>query len=57
MRLTETERCRASDRNSEKSAAFCMLLRKHLQGGRITDVRQKDAERIICNSMSVIVEY
>lgn len=27
--------------------AFCMLLRKHLQGGRITDICQKDSERII----------
>ena len=27
--------------------AFCMLLRKHLQGGRITDITQKDSERII----------
>lgn len=27
--------------------AFCMLLRKHLQGGRITDISQKDSERII----------
>ena len=27
--------------------SFCMLLRKHLSGGRITSVVQKDAERII----------
>ncbi len=27
--------------------SFCMLLRKHLQGGRITDISQKDSERII----------
>lgn len=27
--------------------AFCMLLRKHLQGGRITDICQKGSERII----------
>ncbi len=26
---------------------FCMLLRKHLQGGRITAVQQKDSERIV----------
>lgn len=26
---------------------FCMLLRKHLQGGRITAVMQKDSERIV----------
>ena len=33
--------------NPEQPPTFCMLLRKHLQGGRITDVRQKDAERIM----------
>ena len=33
--------------NPDQPPAFCMLLRKHLQGGRITAVRQKDAERII----------
>ncbi len=33
--------------NPDQPPAFCMLLRKHLHGGRITDVRQKDAERII----------
>ena len=33
--------------NPDQPPTFCMLLRKHLQGGRITDVRQKDAERII----------
>ena len=26
---------------------FCMLLRKHIQGGRITEIRQRDSERII----------
>ena len=26
---------------------FCMLLRKHIQSGRITEVRQKGAERIV----------
>lgn len=26
---------------------FCMLLRKHIQGGRITAVEQKDSERIV----------
>jgi len=26
---------------------FCMLLRKHLQGGRITSIVQKDSERIV----------
>ncbi len=33
--------------------AFCMLLRKHLGGGRITDVTQKGNERII----ELIVEH
>ena len=33
--------------NPDQPPTFCMLLRKHLQGGRITAVRQKDAERII----------
>ena len=27
--------------------SFCMLMRKHVQGGRITSVRQKDSERVI----------
>lgn len=27
--------------------SFCMLMRKHIQNGRITSVRQKDSERII----------
>lgn len=26
---------------------FCMLLRKHIQGGRITAIQQKDSERIV----------
>ena len=33
--------------NPEQPPTFCMLLRKHLQGGRITEIRQKDSERII----------
>lgn len=33
--------------NPDQPPTFCMLLRKHLQGGRITEVRQKDAERIL----------
>lgn len=33
--------------NPQVPMAFCMLLRKHLQGGRITDIAQKDSERII----------
>ncbi len=33
--------------NPDQPPTFCMLLRKHLQGGRITEVRQKGSERII----------
>ena len=47
MRLTETEKCRASDRNSEESAAFCMLLRKHLSGAKLRDILQDGFERIL----------
>lgn len=36
--------------------AFCMLLRKHLQGGRIVKVAQKDAERIIEISLETLNE-
>ncbi|MBQ0004807.1 MAG: NFACT family protein [Clostridiales bacterium] len=34
-------------KNPDQPPTFCMLLRKHLQGGRITDVRQYQSERII----------
>jgi len=33
--------------NPEQPMSFCMLLRKHLSGGRITGIQQKDTERII----------
>ncbi len=33
--------------NPDQPPTFCMLLRKHIQGGRITAVRQKDSERMI----------
>lgn len=33
--------------NPQQPPTFCMLMRKHLQGGRITDVRQYESERII----------
>ncbi|QZY57132.1 Rqc2 family fibronectin-binding protein [Crassaminicella profunda] len=33
--------------NPQSPPMFCMLLRKHLQGGRILDIRQKEFERII----------
>lgn len=35
---------------------FCMLLRKHLQGARITDIQQKDSERIIELSFETLNE-
>ncbi|MCQ4637894.1 NFACT family protein [Anaerovorax odorimutans] len=35
---------------------FCMLLRKYLQGGRITDIAQKDSERIIEMTLETIDE-
>ncbi|MCI8608501.1 MAG: fibronectin/fibrinogen-binding protein [Firmicutes bacterium] len=36
--------------------SFCMLLRKHLQGGRIVDISQKDSERIIEISIETLNE-
>lgn len=33
--------------NPPSPSAFCMLLRKHLQGARIEDIKQVDSERII----------
>lgn len=36
--------------------AFCMLLRKHLQGGRIVEISQKDSERIIEISLETLNE-
>lgn len=33
--------------NPDQPPTFCMLLRKHLQGGRITEIRQRGSERII----------
>ena len=34
-------------RNPDQPPTFCMLLRKHLQGGRITEIRQYRSERIL----------
>lgn len=42
--------------NPPAPLAFCMLLRKHLQGGRIVDIAQKDAERIIEISLETLNE-
>ncbi len=36
--------------------SFCMLLRKHLQGGRITSICQKDSERIVEISLETLNE-
>ncbi|MCQ2551204.1 MAG: NFACT family protein [Clostridia bacterium] len=33
--------------NPKAPYGFCMLMRKHLQGARIVDIRQKDSERIV----------
>ncbi|HHU18046.1 MAG TPA: fibronectin/fibrinogen-binding protein [Clostridiales bacterium] len=35
---------------------FCMLLRKHIQGGRISEILQKDSERIVEISIDTINE-
>lgn len=42
--------------NPPAPLAFCMLLRKHLQGGRITAITQKDSERIIEISLETLNE-
>ena len=42
--------------NPPQPYAFCMLLRKHLQGGRIVDIAQKDSERIIEISLETLNE-
>lgn len=42
--------------NPPAPLAFCMLLRKHLQGGRITEIKQKDSERIIEISLETLNE-
>lgn len=42
--------------NPPAPSSFCMLLRKHLQGARITEVSQKGAERIIEISLETLNE-
>lgn len=44
------------DSNPQNPMGFCMLLRKHIQGGRITGIIQKDSERIIEMSVDTINE-
>ena len=42
--------------NPPAPQSFCMLMRKHLQGGRIVSVEQKDCERIIEISLETLNE-
>ncbi|MBR0596785.1 Rqc2 family fibronectin-binding protein [Sinanaerobacter chloroacetimidivorans] len=42
--------------NPQNPSGFCMLLRKHLQGGRISSILQKDTERIVEMSVDTINE-
>jgi len=42
--------------NPPAPLAFCMLMRKHLQGGRIVSIEQKDYERIIEISLETLNE-
>ncbi|WP_027398285.1 Rqc2 family fibronectin-binding protein [Anaerovorax odorimutans] len=44
------------DSNPQNPMGFCMLLRKHLQGGHINEIIQKDSERIIEISIDTINE-
>lgn len=46
----------ATGANPQNPMGFCMLLRKHLQGGRISTISQKDSERIVEISVSTINE-
>lgn len=42
--------------NPAEPPMFCMVLRKHLQGGRISEIRQRDSERIIEIDFQVLDE-
>ena len=42
--------------NPQTPFALCMLLRKHLIGGRITNIEQKDSERIVEINIATINE-
>ena len=42
--------------NPAQPPNFCMLLRKHIQGGHITAVRQIETERMICFDIETINE-
>jgi len=45
-----------SSNNPMTPSGFCMLLRKHLQGGRIASIKQKDSERIVEISVDTLDE-
>ena len=36
-----------AEQNPPSPSAFCMLLRKHIQGGRIASIVQKESERVV----------
>ena len=42
--------------NPKEAPNFCMLLRKHIQGGRISKVYQVETERIICFEIETVNE-
>jgi len=42
--------------NPQEPPMFCMLLRKHLTGARLREVRQPELERLLCFDFSVIDE-
>ncbi len=42
--------------NPQEAPNFCMLLRKHIQGGRISSVYQTETERMICFEIETVNE-
>lgn len=42
--------------NNQEPPMFCMLLRKHLGGGKLLDISQPDMERIVCLSIEATNE-
>lgn len=44
------------DTNPQNPSGFCMLMRKHIQGGRISSIQQKDSERIVEISVETVNE-
>lgn len=47
---------RENPANPPAPLAFCMLLRKHLSGGRITEIQQHNSERVIEISLETLNE-